>query len=528
MDLYKFFSDRSIKGYAFGNKYGQNSLDNIATALLGEGKFQHEEEIHELSLFDLIYYNWKDSDITLQLTTFEGNIVMRLLILFIRMTKLPLHDFYRNSIAAWIRSMLYFEHRRQNYLIPTKEDIAEQRPGGFTTSVTEGKQFQGAYVIDPVPGRHYGVVVMDFASLYPTIIKEYNLSYETINCGHPECVNNLVPNTPYYVCTRRMGIFALLTGFFREIRIKWYKRRAGDKTLPPEERNFAATIQSALKVFINGSYGVFGSRTFQLFALPVGESTTAIGRYSILNTIQKAKDLGATVLYGDTDSIFLLQPTPEQVEGLTEWTERELKIDLEKDKTYQFLALSSRKKNYAGIYANGGVDIKGLTGKKKNTPEFIRKVFLDVLATLKDVHSEDDFAAAKTAILSTIRQNVKKLERREFPLEDFEVTVQMKKKMDSYTKTMPQHVRAAKMLQEANAQAGTGSDMERGDTISFVKTRTKDGVKPTEFARLEDLDIPKYKEMLKSSLDQILDALDISFDEVMGVKKIDGFFKPNK
>ena len=530
VDLYKFFSDRSIKGYAFGNKYARNSLDNVANALLGQGKFPHEgEEIEEMSLFDLIYYNWKDSDITFQLTTFDDAIVLKLLILFCRMTKLPLHDFYRNSISPWIRNMLYFEHRQRNCLIPRKEDIAKKFPEkGFSSSVIEGKQFKGALVIDPVPGRHYGVVVMDFASLYPSIIKEYNLSYETIQCGHPECKDNLIPNTPYYACTRRMGIFALLTGFFRDIRIKWYKKRAADKTLNPQDRSFAATIQSALKVFINGSYGVFGSKQFPLFALPVGESTTAIGRYSILQTIEKANQLGAKVLYGDTDSIFLSQPTKDQIRALTDWAEKELRVDLDIDKTYQFLALSSRKKNYAGIYGNGGVDIKGLTGKKKNTPEFIKKIFIDVLGSLKEVTDETKFLAAKDHIVSIIRKNVKKLDQRGFPLEDFEITVSMKKKEDSYTKTMPQHVRAAKMLQESQTQQGIKSDLARGDTISFVKTRTKEGVKPTELARIDELDIKKYKEMLKSTLEQVLDAFDVSFDEVLGVKKIDTFFTPKK
>ncbi len=529
VDLYKFFSDRSIKGYAFGNKYARNSLDDIANALLGKGKFPHEEEIEEMSLFDLIYYNWKDSDITLQLTTYDNAIVLKLLILFCRMTKLPLHDFYRNSISPWIRNMLYFEHRQKNFLIPRKEDIAKKFPEkAFSTSVIEGKQFKGALVIDPVPGRHYNVTVMDFASLYPSIIKQYNLSYDTIQCGHSECKNNLIPNTPYYACTRRMGIFALLTGFFRDIRIKWYKKRAGDKMLNPQDRSFAATIQSALKVFINGSYGVFGSKQFPLFALPVGESTTAIGRYSILQTIDKAKDLGARVLYGDTDSIFLEKPTKEQISNLTVWAEKELRVDLDVDKTYQFLALSSRKKNYAGIYTNGAVDIKGLTGKKKNTPEFIKKIFVEVLEGLKEVKDDAKFLAAKDQIVSIIRRNVKKLDQREFPLEDFEITVSMKKKMDSYTKTMPQHVRAAKMLQDSQKNQGIKSDLERGDSISFVKTRTKEGVKPTNMARIEDLDIKKYKEMLKSTLEQVLDALDISFDEVMGVKKIDSFFTPKK
>jgi DNA polymerase I len=61
-------------------------------------------------------------------------------------------------------------------------------------------------------------------------------------------------------------------------------------------------------VFINASYGVFGSKNFPLFCLPVAESTTGIGQYSIKQTIKKAEELGVKVLYGDTDSVFLLNP----------------------------------------------------------------------------------------------------------------------------------------------------------------------------------------------------------------------------
>src|SRR5437879_8574606 len=58
-------------------------------------------------------------------------------------------------------------------------------------------------VVDPVPGVHFGVAVLDFASLYPSIIKTWNLGYETILCGHTDCRTNKIPDTEHWVCRDR-------------------------------------------------------------------------------------------------------------------------------------------------------------------------------------------------------------------------------------------------------------------------------------------------------------------------------------
>lgn len=520
VDLYRVFSDRSLKGYAFGNAYDRNGLDDVASALLGEGKFQHEEEIHDMSLFDLIYYNWKDADVTLRLTQFNDSVAMRILVLLARMTKLPFHEVYRYAISAWIRNMLFYEHRQQNYLIPNRHDLRETKPGGFSRSVIDGKGFKGAYVIEPVPGRHYGVVVMDFASLYPSIIKEYNLSYETVLCPHPACRDNMPPGVPIHVCTQKMGIFAILVGFFRDIRVKWFKPRSADESLPEAQSQFAVVVQSALKVFINGSYGVFGSPNFDLFCLPVAESTTAIGRASILRTIDKATELGVEVLYGDSDSVFLNAPTPDQVQALQAWAADELLLELDPEKTYQFLALSDRKKNYLGVYEGGGyIDLKGLTGKKKNTPEFIKKVIARISDTLAKIQSEEDFQRERQNIIRIVQRSIKWLKYRKFPLEDYAIYVQMKKDIAKYNKTTPQHVKAAKMLRDA-----TDVPVARGDVIGFVKANTAEGVKPLRLAKRGDVDVRGYQKLLRGALEQILDALEISFEECKGVKKLDAFF----
>lgn len=143
-----------------------------------------------------------DSILTLELTTFNNNLMWNLLVVLMRITRLPMQDLFRLQISAWIKSLLLAEHRRLNCLVPRMSELEER--GGFDRTNTE--KFQGAYVIDPIPGIHFQVAVLDFSSLYPTTIKTRNLSYETINCLHPECKNNRLPEIGYWICTKKMGI----------------------------------------------------------------------------------------------------------------------------------------------------------------------------------------------------------------------------------------------------------------------------------------------------------------------------------
>lgn len=521
IDVFNFFFNRSISGYAFGGAYETSSLNNVSAALLSQEKYQHEEEIHDMQYDVLAWYNLKDSILTLELTQFNNSLVWNLIILLCRMTKLPIHDMLRHQISTWIKSIFHFEHRQEKILIPRRSEITALKKGGYSKSTIEGKGFKGAYVIKPVPGAHYNVVVMDFASLYPSIIKEYNLSYETVQCPHEGCKDNLIKGIPYYVCTQKMGIFAYVVGFFRDIRVKYFKPKSGDKSLDEQKRSYFMTIQQALKVFINGSYGVFGSKNFPLFCLPVAESTTGIGRYSIKATIDKAESMGIQVLYGDSDSVFLAHPSEKQLKEISEWSKQELDLDLEEEKTYQFLALSKRKKNYIGIYKDSKyIDIKGLVAKKRNTPDLIKNIFGKVTQILKEITNDEEFEQAKKEIVEIIRENRKKIGRpNAFDLEDYAIKVGIKKSLDKYDKVLPQHVRAAKDL-----EMRTGKQYQKGDVISLVKTKGVESAKALEIADFKDIDIKKYQELLKSALEQVLDALGVSYDEVKGIRKMDSFF----
>ena len=300
---------------------------------------------------------------------------MKLLLVLTRISSMPMEDVSRQGVSRWIRNFMHREHRKLGYLIPNAEDILTKKGKTSTTAVIKGKKYKGAIVVEPTPGVHFNVAVMDFPSLYPSIIKVWNLGYQSIDCSHPECKSHMIPDTQHWVCQKKRALESLLIGSLRDLRVRWYKSRAKDKTLPPELRSWYNTAQGALKVILNASYGVFGADSFDLYCPPVAEATAAIGRYSITQILKHAEASGIKVLYGDTDSLFLKNPTKEQIEEVVRYTEHELNMGIDVDKTYRYAVFSSRKKNYLGVLEDGSVDVKGLTGKKKHIPVFIKDAF---------------------------------------------------------------------------------------------------------------------------------------------------------
>ncbi|MEN3006902.1 MAG: DNA polymerase domain-containing protein [Candidatus Methanosuratincola petrocarbonis] len=692
IDLYKFFHNHAIQIYAFGNAYKELTLDAISEALLGIKKIQLEKSINELDYLSLANYCFRDSLITLRLTAEHSSLVMNLITLIMRISRVSMEDATRQGVSSWIRSLFYDEHRKGNYLIPKKEDISLAKGGSSTTAVIKGKKYKGALVIKPESGVFFNVIVLDFASLYPSIISRWNLSYETVRCPHPECRKNLVPDTDHWVCTKRVGMMAHVVGLLRDVRVRWFKPKSKDPSLSEEEKNYYKVVQQALKVFLNACftgdteiltvdgpknikeveigdkvinvnpttlepeideviakqeydysgdlihfeygqaidlivtpdhkflvqnrttgtrfvtakevfesndlvlprinaleinktdpkpptladafqemngllklacmkthlptsewkkslipykgrvyclttkknhtvfagrngrftycgqcYGVFGAEIFPLYCLPLADSTTAIGRNIITETIEEAKALGMKVLYSDTDSIFLHQPTKEQISSLLSWAESKFGIDLEIDKRYTFVTFSGRKKNYLGVLDSGIVDIKGLMGKKRNTPPFIKNAFVEMTQVLREVKSPQDFEAAKSKIKAIVQRCYSDLKARRIPLDDLVFKVMISRPLDRYDKTTPQHVKAAKLLEEK------GKEVKPGDLISFVKVQGPLGVKPVQLARIDEVDVDKYVGHIESTFGQVLEALNIDFEEIVGVKRLDFF-----
>ena len=509
LDLYKFFTNRSMRVYAFGGKYREGrTLDEISVALLGEGKVQIDRPIPELSYEELAEYSGRDAELTYRLTEFNDELVLKLILLMMRISKLGIEDLTRHNISAWIRSLLYFEHRRRGYLIPNEEDLRSLKSRTDTRALIKGKKYMGAVVIDPLPGTFFNVIVVDFASLYPSVVKRWNLSYETVRCSHEECRSNRIPGLSHWVCRKRRGLMSEVVGFLRDFRVYIYKRLAREEA-DPVRRSQYDVVQSALKVFINASYGVFGAETFPLYCPPVAEATTALGRYLLTLTLKKALDLEIPVLYGDTDSLFLWNPPREKLKELIEWVSQELQIDLDVDKEYKWVAFSGRKKNYVGVLRDGRVDAKGIIGKKRNTPEFIKKLVADVIGLLKKADNVESLEEVTGEIKKVALNYYEMLRSRRIPLDELVFRVAITKPLASYVKSTPQHVKAARQLQRL------GRRVEVGDVISFVKVRGGDGVKAVQLARIDEVDPEKYVEHVRTALEQILEALGTSFEEIL-------------
>lgn len=520
IDLYRTLSNRSFQIYAFSHKYTDFSLNSVSKALLDETKIDYGIELADLNLYQTANYCFNDARLTYKLTSFNNDLLMNLLVVVSRIARMPIDDIARMGVSQWIRSLIYYEHRQRNALIPKRIELEKKSVGVASDAIIKDKKYRGGLVVEPTEGIHFNVTVMDFASLYPSIIKVKNISYETVRCPHEECKKNTIPQTNHWVCIKHNGLTSLLIGSLRDLRVNYYKHLSKNESLSEEQRQQYDVVSQALKVILNASYGVMGAEIFPLYFLPAAEATTAIGRHTILETIKRCKELEIEVLYGDTDSLFIKNPTREQIQKVIEWAKKEHNVELEVDKEYRYVVLSSRKKNYLGVTKSGKVDVKGLTGKKSHTPPFIKTLFYELLDILSQVQSVEDFTNAKKQISNKITEYVKKVEAKEIPLSELAFNVMISKTPSEYVKTVPQHIRAAKLLESIR-------EIKKGDIISYVKIINKPGVKPVEMARPDEIDSKKYMEFMESTLDQITSSMDLDFDTILGKPKqtgLDQFF----
>jgi DNA polymerase I len=536
IDLFRTFQNRSVQIYAFSNKYSEHTLNAISEALLDDTKLEFDGDISELPIETLAMYCLKDADLTYRLTSFNDSLLMKLIVVIARIGRLSIDDIARFGVNQWIRGMLYYEHRLNGFLIPRRDELQEKGTAS-TTAIIKEKKYRGGLVVEPKLGIHFGVVVVDFASLYPSIIKVHNLSYETVNCVHQSCKedpNQKVPGTTHWICKVNRGLTSLLIGSLRDLRVNYYKHLSKNKSITSEERQLYNVVSQAIKVILNASYGVMGAEIFPLYCLPVADATAAIGRVTTTSTIERCKEIGIEVIYGDTDSLFLKNPSSNKVEEISLWARTRLGVDLEIDKQYRYVVFSELKKNYLGVLTDGTVDVKGLTGKKSHTPPFIRNAFYEILSILSKVDSEKDFESAREKIKNIIQENAKGLELKKIPLNDLSFNVMVNKSPEKYGKKMsnnqttknialhgkekevetfkglPQHIKAAKLLTD------NGRLIKAGDIISYVKTKTGDGVKPVELAVAEDIDIEKYLATMEATFDQLLSSLNFNFKTLLG------------
>ena len=296
-------------------------------------------------------------------------------------------------------------------------------------------------------------------------------------------------------------------GALRDLRLQIYKpeTRKADKA----DGN-ALAASRVLKLFLVSCYGVT-IRIHGLASPLLGEAITAYGRYVLQSTWDLAKTMGLAPKYGDTDSVFLDNPSEEATWKLIQEVGSRFRLQLAYERVYSVCVLSTVKA-YFGILPNGDPEIKGLAIAKSNSPRFFQKTFQQCLTQLAEGrHSPTDFEIAKQQMSEIVSEAVQRLRERTVSLANLEYRVELRE--DPYekltSKRLPQAYQTAWLLTKQ------GKAPIRGEMVGFVKVfpfRLKGRqftVKPTSQANLKEIDVDDYALSLHASLSQAFDPMNI-------------------
>jgi len=307
----------------------------------------------------------------------------------------------------------------------------------------------------------------------------------------------------------------MLIGALKDLRIHWFKPLTRDKTIPDEERRLAQVTSQLLKLILVSSYGVT-VRIHGLARPSLAESITAYGRHSLQKTWNIAKEGGLHPIYGDTDSLFLDDPSEEQVQWLIKTVKERLQLDLAVDELYSVCVLPKAMKAYFGIRRDGTPDIKGVTAIKSNSPIFIQKVFRNCVKEMADVKNQTDFEMAKERVQRTVAKAIKDLKAGRVSLKDLEYPVKLH---EDPTEKMRESV-LHQPYQCAFQLIDSGKSVHIGDIVNFVKVKPfvyrgrTFTVKPTEpLTDFQEVNVEDYVRNLRTALNQTFKPMDLRFKE---------------
>jgi len=522
IDLFPFFVNPSIKNYAFSGKYDLHSLNEVSEGLIGKSKYKFEGFINSLEKHELSFYNLQDVNLVYSLCVFDDEVIMKLAMMLQRLSGLTFEAIFRRRVSSLVINMLQRYMVIKEMFFPNKQ-MLESVGEIVSEARIEGKLYEGAKVLETKTGLHFDITVVDFASLYPSIMHKKNLCFSTVNCGHDICKDNTIYKVGHHVCTLKKGLMSEMVGFIKDVRVNYYKYKKDESTL-------YSVVDQALKVYINASYGVFGNPHLAYYAAPVAESITAEGEKALTYLDEYTEKIGIQSVGGDTDSLFIKTHDDKEIRRLIDYCRDELELELGVDYKMKFMN-SYKKKNYYGVTMDNKPIIKGLMGKKRNTPKFVKGCFtntLEILQTIDELNKEE----VKQRVKKEVRKYYLGIKKRTMVknVDDFAVKVIMKKNVDQYVKSNPLHVRMAKVLyefileQSEDKNIGIRTVVPEGSVIMYVYTtprskRSLTTAKPIEMATPEEIDTNKYGNWLLKIMSQIYEPLGFDANDIIGINQ---------
>ncbi|KAM3073566.1 DNA-directed DNA polymerase alpha catalytic subunit pol1 [Clarireedia jacksonii] len=410
--------------------------------------------------------------------------------LALKVQMLPLTKVLTNLAGnSWARTLtgtraerneyiLLHEFHRNKYICPDKavfkgkQQIEEENLDEESGDVKKKDKYKGGLVFEPEKGLYDKfVLVMDFNSLYPSIIQEFNICFTTVDRLNLSDDEDRVPEVP---TDQEQGILpkliATLVGRRRQVKSLMKEKNATTEQLATWDIK-----QLALKLTANSMYGCLGYTKSRFYARPLAVLTTYKGREILRSTKDLAESKSLQVIYGDTDSVMINANVDNVQDALAVGNDfkkavndryRLLEIDI--DNVFRRILLQAKKK-YAAInlVQVGGkfvekMEVKGLDMKRREYCNLSKEVSSQLL---NEILSGDDADVVITRIHDYLREISTKMRENTVPIQNYTIYTKLGKSPKDYPNgdSMPQ-------VQVALREMAKGKQIRKDDVIAYIVT----------------------------------------------------------
>ena len=402
--------------------------------------------------------------------------------------KLPLNDVINGMTSTMIDSLMIRFADSKGIGVPMTN--RRKRTG----------HIEGGYVHSIDPGLYEWVCVLDFKSMYPSIIIDRNLCFTTMSeDGEIETPLGVKFKSP----EQKKGLLPELLVNLMADRDEAKKLQAAAKT--EDEENYYKRVQGAIKILMNSVYGVFASYFYRFTNLDIGASITAYAREYVKDILAELEKEGLEVIYGDTDSVFFRSPH-DDLEKTVEFGEKIAERysvgakQLEFEKILQPFFSHGVKKRYVGkqVWPKEGMLIRGYETRRTDSFPIQVQALEDIFAKLMARDIDDALESSKSWVT--------KVSEGEFDDNQFVISKTVNLNRKYVNEDNQAHLQAYKKYIE------TGRPFVSGMKISFIVTNANVSPMVVE-PYIPEEECPKpdynyYADRIAKSLSRITDVFD--------------------
>ncbi len=425
-----------------------------------------------------------------------------------RLTALPVQTVARVSPGTGISSMQIVNALRDGVLVPWHKQQAEDRKSILDLIRSD----LGGLVFQPTIGMHKDVAEIDFVSMYPSIMANFNISPETIRPGRldPETglpmttgELGLIPRTLEPLIKKRIAIKEELLGMSKwDDRYKLYKARS-----------------AAHKWLLVTCFGYLGYKNARFGKIEAHEAVTAYGREALLRAKEAAEELGFTVLHMYVDGLWVHKQglnKSSDFDSLVNKIHERTQLPLALDGIYRWICFLPSRQNkkvpvanrYFGIFQSGEIKCRGIELRRHDTPPFLAELQQEALNILARCPGDEFLEEYLERIRVLAARCLDDLRHGRIPPEKLVIRHTLSRTLSEYKVPSPAAI-AARQLEQA------GKFLRPGQIVRFIYTLGEPGVHAWDMVRQfnpRTINIPVYKILLNRMMETIMRSFGVQED----------------